>query len=195
VDRSGSRTAQHCARFLRVHQRLQRSVRALPSTRFLRLLPRCGTGLSMATGKHHDVLATAIDVAATGTSYVTFALGDDSGGSPQTTTPSMGSVTALTEARVARWRHRVAGIRPLTLTRTSGPDWTHSARRQAASLAEPSLPTSSRAAPAPGARLGRYLGKGEELPHRESYKSLRRKELGWLGGRDSNSERGLFPSG
>jgi hypothetical protein len=81
--------------------------------------PRCGTGLSMATGKHHDVLATAIDVAATGTSYVTFALGDDSGGSPQTTTPSMGSGTALTEARVARWRHRKAGIRPSTLTRPS----------------------------------------------------------------------------
>lgn len=43
-------------------------------------------------------------------------------------------------------------------------------------------------------RLRHYLGNGGEVRKQKRRKSLRSKELGWLGGRDSNSEPSVFTS-
>ena len=42
---------------------------------------------------------------------------------------------------------------------------------------------------------GHYLGTGREAPMRENCKSLSNKELGWLGGRDANSEGRVLTTG
>ena len=96
---------------------------------------------------------------------------------------------ALTECRGARWRHREAGIRPSTLTLPS-------AREPGGWPGKPWLPmTSGSASSLREACRGHYWGNAGKSPILESCKSLRDKHLGWLGGRDSNSEASVSVSG